>query len=97
MYEFLNAALPWIAIGIALAVISVNGIIQGKKHRNAKSETENKAEADDSGNYMTEGMCIGMCLGVVLGTTGAVDLGIGISIGMTLGMTVGLIIKKHGT
>ena len=49
MRDFMIAALPWIIIGIAVAVIFA--------FRSRKKD-------DEPQNCMTEGMCIGMCLGV---------------------------------
>ena len=46
------AALPWIIIGIAVAVI-----LAFRSHK----------KDDEPQNCMTEGMCIGMCLGVAIG------------------------------
>ena len=62
MKEFMMAALPWICIGIAIALFAAN-------HGAAK-----KAKGSDKeyGNYMTEGMCLGMCVGTALGGNGLV-------------------------
>ena len=50
MRDFMIAALPWIIIGIAVAVIFA--------FRSRKKD-------DEPQNCMTEGMCIGMCLGEI--------------------------------
>ena len=75
MKDFITAALPWIIIGIAIALLAVNA---GKRKKGEK-------KADDN---MSEGMCIGMCIGVALGASGVIDLGLGISLGMLAGMGV---------
>lgn len=95
MKEFISAALPWVAIGIAVAIILSNAV----KRKNAKGRDENSENeaADDkktADNHMTDGLCIGMCLGVALGSIGIIDLATGISLGMLLGLAVGLCIKK---
>ena len=77
MKDFITAALPWIIIGIAIALLAVNA---GKRKKGEK-------KADDN---MSEGMCIGMCIGVALGASGVIDLGLGISLGMLAGMGVGM-------
>ena len=53
MKEFMMAALPWICIGIAIALFAVN-------HGAAKKAKDSDKEYD---NYMTEGMCVGTALG----------------------------------
>ena len=75
MKEFMMAALPWICIGIAIALFAVN-------HGAAK-----KAKDSDKGydNYMTEGMCLGMCVGTALGGNGLVY---GMLIGLVVGMLI---------
>ena len=79
MRDFMLAALPWIIIGIAVAVIFA--------FRSRKKD-------DEPQNCMTEGMCIGMCLGVAIGSTGLISLALGISSGMLIGEVIGFIIKK---
>ena len=83
MIDFLRAALPWIAIGLILAVFFVR--YAGK---------EKKEEQPD--NYATTGMCLGMCFGTAIGTAMGNNTGIGISLGMMLGLAVGSCIKKEG-
>ena len=77
MKDFITAALPWIIIGIAIALLAVNA---GKRKKGEKKADDNKSE----------GMCIGMCIGVALGASGVIDLGLGISLGMLAGMGVGM-------
>lgn len=80
MGEFVMAALPFVIIGICLAIIFVN---YKKKDR----ENEN--------NYVMEGMCMGMCLGVAIATSLHIHLGLGISLGMLIGEAIGISIKKE--
>ena len=75
MNEFLMAALPWIYIGIAIALFAV-------KHGAAKKAKENDKEY---GNYMTEGMCLGLCVGTALGRNGLVY---GMLSGLVVGMLI---------
>lgn len=98
MTDFLLAALPWVLIGIAIAIIAAN-IGRKKKKLNAKGQ-ENPDEADSHNidykeNYMSQEMCLGMCIGTVLSSTGIVPLSYGISFGMLIGMVVGICIKKR--
>ena len=80
MKDFILAALPWVCIGLAIAILAAHWGSKGKQ----KSGTETPAD-----NYMVEGMCLGMAVGLSLG-------GAGYSYGMLLGMVIGMCIpKKH--
>ena len=83
MKVFLTAALPFLIIGICLAVIF---------SRRAQQQNEDKEQ--ESGDYMTYGMCIGMCLGLSLASAIGFSLGLGISLGMLIGLTGGMLFKK---
>ena len=82
VFNFLQAALPWIAIGLLLAVLFARS-------------AERKKKEDQSNAYGTEGMCLGMCLGTAIGTSLGNNTGIGISLGMLIGLAVGSCIKKE--
>ena len=81
--DFLRVALPWIAIGLFLAVFFARSAGNKKKEK----------EID---NYGTEGMCLGMCFGTAIGAALGNNTGIGITLGMLLGLAVGTGIKKGG-
>ena len=81
--DFLRAALPWVAMGLLLAVFFARSA--GK---------EKKKEQPD--NYGTTGMCLGMCFGTAIGTALGHHTGLGISLGMLIGLVVGSSIKKEG-
>ena len=81
--DFLRAALPWIVMGLLLAVFFASSA--GK---------EKKEETPD--NYGTTGMCLGMCFGTAIGTALGNNTGIGISLGMLIGLAIGTCIKKEG-
>ena len=85
MKEFIIAALPWIVIGLCVAVLAANGIMQKK--------TSGGDEAAQ-GSYISEGMSIGMCMGVAFNGLLDIGLGLGISLGMLVGMIVGMMLKK---
>lgn len=78
---FLKAALPWIVMGLALAVFFAGN---GKK----------KKDDEKADHYGTEGMCLGMCFGTAIGTSLGNNTGIGISLGMLMGLAIGTCIKK---
>lgn len=82
-FAFAKAALPWVAVGLLLAVFCARGA--GKK----KSGKEEKTE-----NYGTEGMCLGMCFGTAIGTALGNNTGLGISLGMLIGLAIGSTIEK---
>ena len=85
--QFLCAALPWIMVGLLLAIFFARSANRKKK--------QDEKPAD---NYGTEGMCLGMCLGTAIGTSFGNNTGIGISLGMLIGLAIGTCIKKgnHG-
>ena len=82
IFDFIHAALPWIAIGLLLAVFFAR-----------KTSAKNEKETD--GDYGIEGMCLGMCLGSAIGAAGVVTIGIGISFGMLIGLVIGTFIQKE--
>lgn len=80
VFEFFRAALPWIGMGLLLAMY-VAGSVKNKE--------------DQSENYGTEGMYLGMCLGTAIGTALGNNIAIGLPLGMLLGMVIGSSIKKE--
>ncbi|MDO4388491.1 MAG: hypothetical protein Q4C31_05490 [Eubacteriales bacterium] len=86
IWDFVRAAAPWVAMGLAVAILAVRGTKQKKA-----TEKQDKKQA---GNYGTEGMCLGMCLGTALGSTLWNDTGIGLSLGMLIGLAIGSGIRK---
>ena len=82
--DFLRAALPWIVIGLLLAVYFAGRVGKEKKE-------------DQPDNYGTTGMSLGMCFGTAIGIALGNNTGIGISIGMLLGLVIGSHIKKGGS
>ncbi len=76
--DFAIAALPFVIIGICIAVFCV----------------KYKKGEDKSQNYMLEGMSIGMSLGITFSLTQDEHLAIGIGLGMLVGATIGMLIKK---
>ena len=76
IYDFLRAALPWIAMGLLLAVFFAR-------------ESRRKKDTEKPPNYGSEGMSLGMCLGVALATALHVDVGLGLTLGMLLGLVIG--------
>ena len=79
--DFIRAALPWVAMGLLLAVFAARSAGRKKKEK----------EID---NYGTEGMCLGMCFGTAIGTALGNNTGLGISLGMLIGLAIGSAIEK---
>ena len=79
--DFLSAALPWICMGLLLAVFfAQNG---RRKKGNGKNDS-----------YSTEGLALGMCFGVAVGTSLGGNTGIGLTLGMLAGFVIGSCIEK---
>ena len=78
-YDFMSAALPWIALGLLLAIFF------------ARTANGTKKEED----HGSEGMALGMCFGVALSTALHVNVGLGMMAGMKLGLLVGSGMKKE--
>ena len=81
--QFLCAALPWIMVGLLLAIFFARSANRKKK--------QDEKPAD---NYGTEGMCLGICFGTAIGTSLGNNTGIGISMGMLIGLAIGSSIPK---
>lgn len=86
--DFFYAALPWLAMGLLLAIF----FVRSEHSKNMKNREENGEEAVE--NYGTEGMCLGMCFGTAIGSSFGFDTGMGISLGMLIGLAIGSCIKK---
>ena len=82
-FAFAKAALPWVAVGLLLAVFCARGA--GKKKSGKEEMTE---------KYGTEGMALGMCFGTAIGTALGNNTGLGISLGMLIGLAIGSAIEK---
>ena len=83
VFDFLRAALPWVAIGLLLAVFAA---------KSAKKKKDEQPQDD----YGTEGMCLGMSFGTAIGTSLGNNTGIGITLGMLIGLFLGSSFKKEG-
>ena len=79
--EFMNAALPWISLGLLLAVFSVR----------SAGRREGMGKHDD---YGSGGMALGMCLGAALASALHFSVGLGMMAGMLLGLAAGLAKEK---
>ena len=104
MKDFIYAALPWIIMGLTIAVLAVkfskanskkDNEIVDKSNMDDKKEAHNNKQNDQTNNNMATGMCIGMCLGVALSTIGLFSMSYGASFGMLIGMVVGMCINSQ--
>ena len=80
--DFIRAALPWIIMGLLLAVYFAR--CAGKKKKE-----------EQTGDYGAEGMCLGMCFGTAIGTAFGNNIAIGLPLGMLFGLAIGSSIKKE--
>ena len=80
--DFAGAALPWVAMGLLVAVFFA---IRSRQRK----------DPDKHESYYCEGMSLGMCLGVALATSLHIDTGTGIAFGMLLGLVIGSSIGKE--
>ena len=80
-FEFMRAALPWIAMGLLLAVFSARGV----------SRKKDKEKKED---YGSEGMALGMCFGVAMASALQIDVSLGLTVGMLLGLVAGSGMEK---
>ena len=79
--DFILTALPFVIVGISIAIIVVNCNKENKKL--------------EKGTYISEGMCIGMSIGLLLGNLyDDGHLGIFLGLGMLIGEAIGSGIKK---
>lgn len=81
MKDFLQAALPWIVMGILLAVSAVRMAVRDKS---AKPNT----------TYAAVGMCLGAAVGVA--TSNLFSPGLSLAVFMALGFVLGSFIPKRG-
>ena len=84
IYDFIQIALPWVAIVLLFIVFFLKNT--------AKDKNGEKLNND----FGTEGMCLGMCVAIALKTSFDVWTGIIISLGMLMGFGIGICIKKEG-
>lgn len=84
MKEFFAAALPWLCLGGAIALLIVLCIVNYHAHKKAREEQR------EYGNYANEGFCLGMIVGGLI-------FGAGYMLpGMLVGMAVGMCIRRPG-
>ena len=76
MKEFITAALPFVLMGLALAIWAVNST--GKK---GKQQDKN----------ISQGMALGLLAGVAIGATGVMDYAVCMSLGMLWCIVLGTV------
>ena len=84
MKDFITAALPWVMMGLALAVLSASYAREKKEDQKKRNELQ------------LGGMALGMLLGVALGTTGLLENHArGISLGALWGLVIGTAVEPR--
>lgn len=108
--EFTFSALPWIMIGLYIALYAAS--LRRKKKNSAITEFQKTTNAvvdgvaeDNAGgaaediseteNYGMDGMMLGMCVGCAFSASVGWDSGVGMSIGMLIGFSIGFTIPKR--
>lgn len=89
MKDFIIAALPWVIMGIALAIFASKNAKMSQAREAGEVDEEAKARLK---NQMTQWMCIGLVVVVFLsGAFEQVSTAIGVSFGALIGMLVGMV------
>lgn len=84
MKEFITAALPWVMMGLALAVLTVRYAREKKEDQKKRNELQ------------LGGIALGMLLGVAPGTTGLLEShALGISLGALCGLAIGTAVEPR--
>ena len=84
MKDFITAALPWVMMGLALAVLAASYAREKKEDQKKRNELQ------------LGGMALGMLLGVALGTTGLLENhALGISLGALWGLAIGTALEPR--
>ena len=84
MKDFITAALPWVMMGLALAVLAASYAREKKEDQKKRNELQ------------LGGMALGMLLGVALGTTGLLEShALGISLGALWGLVIGTAVEPR--
>lgn len=100
--EFTFSALPWIMIGLYIALYAAS--LRRKKKNSAITEFQKTTNAvvdgvaediSETENYGMDGMMLGMCVGCAFSASVGWDSGVGMSIGMLIGFSIGFTIPKR--
>ncbi len=84
MKDFITAALPWVMMGLALAVLAASYAREKKEDQKKRNELQ------------LGGMALGMLLGVALGITGLLENhALGISLGALWGLVIGTAVEPR--
>ena len=87
MKDFIIAALPWVVMGIALAIFASKNAKMSQAREAGEVDEEAKARLK---NQMTQWMCIGLVAGVFISSAFKnVSTAIGVSFGALIGMLIG--------
>lgn len=88
MKAFLFAALPWVVMGLTIAIF-----LAFRTNRKTDGAEVSAEKEKSKGDYSSEGISLGMCFGVALGILFD-QLSLGISLGMLFGLAIGMAKKK---
>ena len=94
---FFSAALPWIVMGVALAIFFARETKRKERRKDRQEKTDQQEKANQQekeDDFGAEGMALGMCFGVAIATAMHWNIGLGLSLGMLLGLTIGSEMEK---
>ena len=83
MKDFILSALPFVLMGLALAVFAA-----GQVRKKKSSDQEKQENHKRRGKNIPLGMALGMLAGVAFGTAGVLDLATSLSLGTLWGIVI---------
>ena len=94
MMDFIIAALPWVLIGVSVAValVVLSRCMKEKKDIDEVKEKSTIKKKDLQEDEETNGLALGICIGVSMGTSFGLlfdNLALGMSMGLLWGVVLG--------
>ncbi len=90
MRDFIMAALPWVCMGLGVAVSLA---VLNEDKTKAEAAGEDKAAAAQRSRGLVKGICIGECIGIAASSALQVSMAYGIGLGMLVGVLLGKLIN----
>lgn len=87
--DFIQAALPWVVLGLGVAFCITAASALGKKNRERAAEGREELET-----YASQGIAIGLCMGPALGILLFHNIALGMGPALLFGYAIGASIEK---
>ena len=87
--DFIMAALPWVVLGLAVAVCLTAASVLGKKNKERAAEGREEVQT-----YESQGIAIGLCMGPALGLLLFHNIALGMGPALLFGYAIGASIEK---